>query len=290
MGQWIRIFLGELVGGWYIPTLGFIDALEIIIISAIIYRVILWIKNTKAWMLLKGLLVLLFFIFLAYLLQMNTILFLGRQTLSVLAIVAVVVFQPELRRALEKLGERNLFSNIVLFDPKQDNRRFSSKTIEGIVEASARMSGEKTGALLVIEQVTMLSEYVNTGIVLDSIVSEQVLLNIFADHTPLHDGAVIIREDRIVAATCYLPLTENMYVSKDLGTRHRAAIGITEVSDALAIVISEETGNISVALEGNLKHNISVDFLTRQLKEIQLKSPEPKRAKGKKGGEKNETI
>ena len=290
MGQWIRIFFGDLVDVWYIPTLGFIDALEIIIISAIIYRIILWIKNTKAWMLLKGLLVLLFFIFLAYLLQMSTILFLGDQALSILALVAVVVFQPELRRALEKLGERNLLSNIVQLDPKHDNQRFSSKTVDGLIEACAKMSAEKTGALLVIEQVTQLNEYASTGIVLDSIVSEQVLLNIFADHTPLHDGAVIIRENRIVAATCYLPLTENMYVSKDLGTRHRAAIGITEVSDALAIVISEETGNISVAREGNFRHGVSLEFLTRQVKEIQLKVPELKIAKGKKGRKKNEAI
>jgi diadenylate cyclase len=282
MFQWVQVFLRDLLDVWRMPNITPIDIIQIIIIAAIVYRVILWMKNTKAWMLLKGLLVLLFFIFMAFLLQMQTILFLGQQALNVLALAAVVVFQPELRRALEKLGEKDILSNINLFDYKQDNLRFSTRALEDIVMACDKLSTEKTGALIVVEQATMLNEYVSTGIILDSLISEQMLLNIFEGQTPLHDGAIIIRGDRIVAATCYLPLSENTRVSKDLGTRHRSAIGMTEVSDALVIVVSEETGAISVSIGGNLQRNISLGDLRKQLKEIQLKSPESKKAKKKR--------
>jgi len=282
MFQFMRTFLMDLVGNWGMPSVTPIVLLEIFIIALIAYRIMLWIKNTKAWMLLKGLLVLVFFIFMAALLQMHTILFLGRQAVNILAIAAVVVFQPELRRALEKLGEKDIFSNINLFDSKQDNLRFSNRALEEIVTACDKLSSDKTGALIVVEQATMLNEYVSTGIVLDSVISEQILLNIFEGQTPLHDGAVIIRGNRIVAATCYLPLSENMHVSKDLGTRHRAAIGMTEVSDALVIVVSEETGAISVSVGGTLERKISTADLKKHLREIQLKAPEPRKSKKKK--------
>jgi diadenylate cyclase len=282
MFQWFQVFLRDLLDGWRMPNVTLIDIIQIIIIAGVVYRIILWMKNTKAWMLLKGLLVLLFFIFIAFLLQMHTILFLGQQALNVLALAAVVVFQPELRRALEKLGEKDILSNINLFDYKQDNLRFSARALEDIVMACDKLSAEKTGALIVVEQATMLNEYVSTGIVLDSLISEQMLLNIFEGQTPLHDGAVIIRGNRIVAATCYLPLSENMRVSKDLGTRHRSAIGMTEVSDALVIVVSEETGAISVSIGGTLQRNISLGDLRKHLRDIQLKSPESRKAKKKR--------
>ena len=290
MFQGIRVFLNDLFNVWTIPNIDIVDVLEVLIITIIAYRIMLWMKNTKAWMLLKGLLVLVFFIFIATLLQMRAILFIGQQSLSVLAIGAVVVFQPELRRALEKLGEKDLFSGINLFSTKYENLRFSTNTLETIVDACSKLSAEKTGALIVVEQSTMLNEYVNTGIVLDSAISEQLLLNIFDGNTPLHDGAVIIRGNRIVAATCYLPLSENMYVSKDLGTRHRAALGMTEVSDALVLVVSEETGAISVSVEGRLERNINTVTLRKHLREIQLKTPEPKKIKGQKEGEKHEKV
>jgi diadenylate cyclase len=286
----IRVFLSELFGRWTMPNIDIIDIVEILIIAAIVYRIIAWIKNTKAWMLLKGLLLLVFFIFVATLLQMRTILYIGEQSLNVLAIAAVVVFQPELRRALEKLGEKDLLSNINLFDIKQENLRFSAKTLDAIVEACNKLSNQKTGALIVVEQATMLSEYVSTGIVLDSVVSEQLLQNIFDGNTPLHDGAVIIRGDRIVAATCYLPLSENMLVSKDLGTRHRAALGMTEVSDSLVLVVSEETGAVSASIGGSLERNITVADLRRHLNKVQLKAPEPKKIKGKKREKKHEKV
>ena len=288
MFQRILAFLNDLLTGWTIPNIGIIDILEMLIIAIIAYRVMLWMKNTKAWMLLKGLLLLVFFIFIAALLQMHTIIFLGRQSLSVLAIGAVVVFQPELRRALERLGEKDIFSGINLFDSKQENLRFSTRTLDTLVDVCEKLSAEKTGALIVVEQATMLNEYVNTGIVLDSVISEQLLLNIFDGNTPLHDGAVIIRGNRIIAATCYLPLSENMYISKDLGTRHRAALGMTEVSDALVLVVSEETGAISASIGGRLERNIYAADLRKHLRQVQLKAPEPKKIKVKKEEKKHE--
>ena len=217
------------------------------------------------------------FILLAWLFQMNTILYLAKESINVLAIAAIVVFQPELRRALEKLGEKNLFSNINPFDKNKENQRFSDETLDSIVRACYAMGSVCTGALIVVEQVIQLTEYEMTGIELDCKVSSQVLINIFEHNTPLHDGAVIIRGDRITSATCYLPLSDNMTISKDLGTRHRAAVGMSEVSDALIIAVSEETGAVSVAQGGKLARNINEAQLRIKLEEIQHRSSETNR-------------
>ena len=198
----------------------------------------------------------------------------GENSLTVLATVIIVVFQPELRRALEKLGERKFIAAVVPFESAKDKGRFSEATIDGIVEASYIMGRAKTGALIVVEQAIKLTEYESTGIRMDCIVSSQVLVNIFEHNTPLHDGAIIIRNDRIVSATCYLPLSDNMGLSKDLGTRHRAAVGMSEVSDALIIVVSEETGYVSVAQGGRLDRNISKEKLREYLEDIQNKKSE----------------
>ena len=219
----------------------------------------------------KGILVLGVFIFLAYLFQMHTILWIVRNSLTVLATALIVVFQPELRRALEKLGERKYISVVMPFDSTKDKGRFSEDTVDGIIDASYIMGKAKTGALIVVEQAIRLTEYESTGIQLDCIVSSQVLINIFEHNTPLHDGAIIIRNDRIVSATCYLPLSDNMGLSKELGTRHRAAVGLSEVSDALVIVVSEETGYVSVAQGGVLDRNISREKLREYLEDIQNK-------------------
>lgn len=208
---------------------------------------------------------------------MNTILYLAKESINVLAIAAIVVFQPELRRALEKLGEKNLFSNINPFDKNKENQRFSDETLDSIVRACYAMGSVCTGALIVVEQVIQLTEYEMTGIELDCKVSSQVLINIFEHNTPLHDGAVIIRGDRITSATCYLPLSDNMTISKDLGTRHRAAVGMSEVSDALIIAVSEETGAVSVAQGGKLARNINEAQLRIKLEEIQHRSSETNR-------------
>lgn len=290
MEQWLRNFFDNYVSDMYFPNVHLTDIIEILIVTIIVYEVMLWIKNTKAWMLLKGMIVLGLFILVAAIFQMHTILFLARESINVLAIAAVVVFQPELRRALEKLGEKNLLSNISLFDRSKENQRFSDETVEGLVKACFDMGSVCTGALIVVEQAIRLTEYEMTGIELDCKVSSQVLLNIFEHNTPLHDGAIIIRGNRITSATCYLPLSDNMQISKDLGTRHRAALGMSEVSDALIIVVSEETGQVSVAMGGQLARGVTPEYLATRLSQIQYRNPEGKKFTIRKGRQKHEEV
>lgn len=263
--------MGQYFEDWYLPEVKITDALEILIIAFLVYQIIIWIKNTKAWMLLKGIIVLGVFILIAAIFKMNTILWLAKNSISVLATGAVIVFQPELRRALEKLGQKDFLNAFSLFDKNRTPERFSEKTIHAIVTACYEMGKVKTGALIVVERDIMLTEYQRTGIELDSLVSEQILINIFEHNTPLHDGAVIVRGDRIVAATCYLPLSENMGLSKQLGTRHRAAVGMSEVSDAMVICVSEETGNVSYAMGGKIVRNVSAEQLEKELLQLQVK-------------------
>lgn len=265
-----------------IPDISVIDIVEIVIISFFIYQIFKWIKNTRAWMLFRGILIVALFFVVAGLLQMNTILWLGERFISVAVIALVVVFQPELRYALEHLGRGNFFTRI--FAPlvgRNQESRFSDKTLNDILLSVNDMSQVKTGALIAVENKVGLDEYVRTGITLDSLVSRQLINNIFEKNTPLHDGAVIIRGDRIVAATCYLPLSSSFYINKDLGTRHRSALGLSEVSDAVIIVVSEETGSISYAYGSQIYYNISQDALKEALKNIQ----KPKPVKGTKPGE-----
>ena len=263
----------------YLPQIGVLDIIEIIIIAVLVYAVLVWIKNTKAWMLLRGFVVLGIFILIAVLFRMSTILWLVRNGIGSLAIAAVVVFQPELRRALERLGEGNLFSRLFSINRGKDELRFSNGTLRAITTAVAEMAEEKTGALIVVEKAIHLTEYELTGIPMDSLVSPQLLINIFEHNTPLHDGAVIIRGDRIMAATCYLPLSENMSISKSLGTRHRAGLGLSEVCDAAVIIVSEETGGVSVAREGQLISDVDPGHLNEILTDLQ--KTEKAKAKGK---------
>ena len=193
--------MDAILGDWYIPDVHITDIIEIAILAVIFYQVIRWIKNTKAWMLLRGIIVLGAFILLAFILKMNTILWLAKNSISVLATAAIVVFQPELRRALERLGQRDFWNSFMPFETKKVHGRFKDKTIDAIVTACYEMGKVKTGALIVVERDTKLTEYAHTGIELDCVVSNQVLINIFEHNTPLHDGAVIVRGDRIVAAT-----------------------------------------------------------------------------------------
>lgn len=267
-----------------IPTAHVIDVIEIVIIAFFIYEILVWIKNSRAYMLLRGIVVIVMFFVVAGLLQMNTILWLGERLLSVGIIALVVVFQPELRSALEQLGRRNLFQVLAKGFSKAGTERFSDHTLTDLVKACFDMGAVKTGALIVIEMETGLSEYERTGIPIDAILSRQLLINIFEKNTPLHDGAVLVRGDRVVSATCYLPLSDNMEISKDLGTRHRAALGISEVSDAVTIVVSEETGKVSVTQGGKLRHGINADQLTKLLRSIQKDS----RAEKKEGGASDE--
>ena len=249
------------------PKIGVTDVIEIIIIAFVLYHIMVWVKNTRAWMLFKGIIVILIFLLIAALFQMNTILWLSGKVVNIAAIALVIIFQPELRNALERLGRKNFLTAFFSFDfQKASTVRFSDKTITEIVKACYEMGKVKTGALIVIERDVMLNEYIRTGIPLDSLVSSQLLINIFEHNTPLHDGAIIVRGDRIVAATCYLPLSDNMELSKELGTRHRAAVGVSEVSDSMTIIVSEETGAVSLAVEGTLYRNIDADFLKSKLR------------------------
>ena len=201
----------------------------------------------------------------------------------------LILFQPELRRGLEQLGRRNLSLGKFLDDSGKNNR-FSDETKEAIVKACFSMSAVKTGALIVLEQKTPLGEYEKTGIPMDALISSQLLEQVFEHNTPLHDGAVIVRGDRITAATCYLPVSKNMTISKVLGTRHRAGLGISEVSDCVCIIVSEETGNVSVAQEGTLRRNMTPNNLKDLLTSLQKQETVAKKFRLWKGRRRDENT
>ncbi len=253
------------------PNIHATDIVEVLIIAVFFYEVLILIKNTRAWMLFRGILFILAMFLVAVLFQMNTILWLGERLFNAGMIAVIVVFQPELRHALEQLGRQEFLQtlNLSSFFAKRSEKRFEDRTIVEIVAACYAMGAVKTGALIVVEQDVRLNDQERTGIRMDSLVSRQLLLNIFEKNTPLHDGAIIVRHNRIVAATCYLPLTDNLALSKDLGTRHRAAVGISEVSDALTIVVSEETGQVSVAQDAKLIRNVTASGLEDILHHVQ---------------------
>lgn len=255
------------------------DIVEIIILSFLIYHILVWIKNTKAWSLLKGILVIAVFILFAAYFEMNTILWIVNNLFSVAVTAVVVILQPELRRAVEELGRKNIISSIIPITVGRgpEGGRFSDKTINEIVKACVEMGRARTGALIVMEKDESLTDYERTGIEIDGMVTSQLLINIFEHNTPLHDGAVIVRGDRVTSATCYLPLSDNMRLSKELGTRHRAGVGISEVTDSLTIIVSEETGKISVAYRGDLERNVDAERLRARLSELQNKSEEDSR-------------
>ena len=256
------------------------DIMEIIILAYLVYKLLLWIKNTRAWTLLRGLLTIAVCVTLVYLLNMQTLIYIVNRGISIAIITAVVVFQPELRRVLEQLGEKRLLSSLLPLDNVRTVQQlFSDKTVSELIKATVEMAKVKTGALIVIEQRETLEEYERTGIRIDAALTSQLLINIFEHNTPLHDGAVIIRGDRIMAATCYLPLSENMSISKSLGTRHRAGLGLSEVCDAAVIIVSEETGGVSVAREGQLISDVDPGHLNEILTDLQ--KTEKAKAKGK---------
>ncbi len=265
------------------------DFVEIVIISFLLYQIMVWIKNTRAWILVKGIAVLLAFTLIAVLFHMNTIIWLAEKTLGLGVTAIIIVFQPELRKALEQLGRKNFITGVIPFDDtKGTKERFSDKTVQELVKASFALAKTNTGALIVIYQELPLTEYENTGIPLDSLISSQLLINIFEHNTPLHDGAIIIRGDRIVSATCYLPLSDNMEISKDLGTRHRAGLGISEVTDSMTIIVSEETGKVTIAFGGRLLRNMDSENLKNKLVMLQNKTIDAKRFRLWKGRRKNE--
>ncbi len=266
----LESFLDDYMG-LSIPTVQIIDIIEVVIIAFFIYQILIWFKKSRAWVLLRGLLVIVAFFLVAYFFQMTTILWLGNTLLSFVMTMVIVVFQPELRKALEDLGRNNIFSSlfVVIGGNKNASKRFEDKTLTDLVMACYEMGAVKTGALIVIEHDDRLEEFERTGIKLDALLTRQLLINIFEKNTPLHDGAIILRGDRVTAATCYLPLSDNMNLSKDLGTRHRAAIGMSEACDAFVIVVSEETGHVSIAEKGKLSRNVNEEGLTEALRSLQ---------------------
>ena len=258
------------------------DCVEILIIAILIYNIIKWMKNTRAWVLMKGVVVLFVFYMIAALLNFDVILWIFQNGIAVSITAAIILFQPELRKALEQLGKRNIGLVTPLFGNNQAEEKFSEETINGIIKATFDMAKVKTGALMIIEGEQRLDDIEATGIMIDAKISSELIINIFEHNTPLHDGAVVIRGNRITAATCYLPLTDSMKISKELGTRHRAAVGISEITDSFTIVVSEQTGAVSVAQNGELSRRVTREFLYDRLKEIQNRMNEDT-TKKKKG-------
>lgn len=264
--------IGRYFSGVSLPSMNIIDIIEIMLIAFFVYQFMVWIKFTRAYTLLKGLLVIGAFLVLAYIFKMNTILWIVSKLAGALITAIVVIFQPELRKVIEQLGQKKIMASIIPFDTgKEVKERFTDKTVNELIKACYDMAEVKTGALIVIEQEIRLDEYIRTGINVDAILTSQLLINIFEHNTPLHDGAVIVRENRIVSATCYLPLSDNMELSKQLGTRHRAGVGISEVTDSVTIIVSEETGQVSVAEGGHLMRNVSSSELREVLERAQNK-------------------
>lgn len=274
---------------FYIPSITLTDILEIIILSYLLYHVMMWFKRTRAWTLFKGIMVIVIFAGFAMVFKLNTILWIMKNTINVGIIAVIVLFQPELRRALEELGRKSIISEVLIRDDRNDkSERVNDNTIQELVSATIDMSKAKTGALIVIEQDVALGEYESTGINVDAAISRQLIVNIFEHNTPLHDGAIIVRNNRVVAATCYLPLTGRTDLNKEMGTRHRAAIGISEVSDSMTIIVSEETGAISVAHSGTITRNLDSEALRRQLNSLRVKKIDGKKFARKRGGKKHE--
>ena len=236
------------------------DIVDILIVSYVIYNLILLVRGTRAVQLLKGIFVIVVTWALSYVFELTTLQWIIRQIFTYGVLALVIIFQPELRRALDQLGRGKLLRRT----PADED---VNKRINEVLKALNYLSKKKYGALIVFERETGLNDYVETGIVIDSRISSELLINIFIPNTPLHDGAVIIRRDRLIAAGCYLPLSENPFISKELGTRHRAAIGIGEVSDAISVAVSEETGQISLAINGQIVRDIKEESLISKLYE-----------------------
>ena len=249
---------------FYMPSIGFNSILDIFFITFVVYKILIWIKETRAWALFKGIgVVVLIYVF-AFIFRLDTTIWIIESSLSVAVIAALIIFQPELRKALERLGNNR---NLPILSGLVENKNALNKHfIQEIAQACKQLSETKTGALIAIEQQVPMGDIEATGVAIDALISRQLLVNIFENKTPLHDGAVLIRGDRVRAATCILPLTSEK-LSSNLGTRHRAAKGASEVSDAYIVVVSEETGSISVAKNGKLHRNLTYERLIAFLSE-----------------------
>ncbi|RUS45147.1 diadenylate cyclase CdaA [Cohnella sp. AR92] len=248
------------------------DAVDILIVSYLIYKMFQLVKGTRAVQLLKGIFLLFITWALSTWLDLYTLKWLMNQMFTFGVLTIAIIFQPELRRALEQLGRGKMFS-------RTDADSDISQQINEVIKSVNHMAQRKIGALIVFERKTGLTDYIESGIKMQSTISSELLINIFIPNTPLHDGAVIVRESQIMAAGCYLPLSENPFISKELGTRHRAAIGITEVSDAISVIVSEETGQVSLAMNGQIVRDIKEESLISKLFE-ELRPKTKPRAQG----------
>ena len=256
-------------------TISFIDIIDILIVAYIIYRVMKLLKDTSAERLIKGIIILVGIMLLASMLHLTMISWLLQQALNVGLFAIVVVFQPELRRLLEQIGKGNFSRLIVPADAPDEVESMITAT----VSACADMSRTKTGALIVFERRERLGEIISTGTMVDAAPSAELIKNIFFKNSPLHDGAMVVRAGRVCAAGCVLPLSGNQSLSRDLGTRHRAAVGMSESADSVLVVVSEETGSISVAIGGMLKHHLSPDMLRKLLENELLDSEKQEKSR-----------
>ena len=260
-----------------IPAFRFTDVLDIIGVAILIYLLISWVRKTRAWVLFKGILFVLVIWLVAVIFSLNMMMWIFQNVFNIGILAIVIIFQPELRRALEKLGTNNVLTRMLSVGT---GNTVNERTAESITRAMVSMAEVKTGALICVERQVALGEYEQTGIPLNADVSSQLLINIFEKNTPLHDGAIIIRQNRILAATCYLPLSDDNDISKELGTRHRAALGLSEVSDAKVFIVSEETGAMSMAVGGQIYRNLTADRIKQELLGI---GPEDRQRVGNSG-------
>ncbi len=244
------------------------DILDVALVAYIIYKGIKLVSETRAVSLIKGIIILILATQISGWLSLNSINFLLINTMEVGLVALLVVFQPELRRALEKMGRSNIGKLITMTESENES------TVSKVVYAVSAMQSTKTGALLVFERDIKLGDVAKTGIAINSDVSPELIINIFVPNTPLHDGAVIIGQNKVKAAACFLPLTQDNTLSQQLGTRHRAAIGMSEVADCVVVVVSEETGRISIALNGKLERNLTIPELEKTLKELLIQKEE----------------
>lgn len=274
-----------------IPYIRIIDVIQIFLITIVLYNMILWLQNTKAWNLLKGILLLMLFYIVAAVLDMTVIIWMVNNCLSVVIMVFVVVFQPEFRQALERLGRNmgsgrsgNFLASLVPieFGERKEENQFTKQTVMEILNAVFAMASVKTGALIVIQNTMPIVHYVQRwGTNIDAIVGSELLINIFEKDTPLHDGAVVIIGNRVASAKCFLPLNEMEGISSKLGTRHHAAAGISEITDSVTVIVSEQTGRVSIARDGRIKTNLDRKSLEKELLTLCEEADAP--SSGKKG-------
>ncbi|SDC76941.1 diadenylate cyclase CdaA [Shouchella lonarensis] len=255
---------------------------DILLVTYVVYKLIMIIRGTRAVQLVKGIAVIFIVWFVSNLLGLSTLEFITKQTATFGLLAIIIIFQPELRRGLEQLGRSRWFTG----RPTPKDERIHS-TVDAIVKASMYMSKRRIGALVSVERETGLNDYVETGIPIHAVLTSELLINIFVPNTPLHDGAVVVKGDKILAAGCYLPLSEDVTISKELGTRHRAALGISEMTDCLTVVVSEETGSISVSKNGTLYRELTEKQLEEMLKQSLVRATTAVDVRWQWGGKKD---